>query len=67
MSKDSEIILNHMGIERKPDDPQSAEQLLNTINRQRIEINIQMEPDPEMRAKMAEYALRAYPLPSDEV
>lgn len=49
-----------------PDDPRSAEQLLNEINRKRIEINVAMEPDPNVAARMAEFAIRNYPLESDQ-
>lgn len=49
-----------------PDDPRSAEQVLNEINRKRIETNILMEPDPSVRSRMAEFALRNYPLTSDQ-
>lgn len=59
-------ILQRMGIEMSPDDPRSAEQVLNELNRKRIEANIIMEPDPDMRTRMAEFALRNYPLTSDQ-
>lgn len=49
-----------------PDDPYSPEQVLNELNRKRIEANIMMEPDPAMRSRMAEFALRNYPLVSDQ-
>ncbi|MGH7240824.1 MAG: hypothetical protein ACREGB_00840, partial [Candidatus Saccharimonadales bacterium] len=60
------VILQRMGVEVSPDDPRSAEEILNQINRQRIENNIAMEPRADMRAKMAEYAIRAYPLEADK-
>ena len=60
------IILQRMGVEMSPDDPRSAQEVLHEINRNRIEANIQMEPNPEIRTKMAEFALRTYPLESDQ-
>ena len=60
------VILQRMGIEVSPDDPRSAQQILNEINRKRIEVNVDLEPDPTVRAKMAEFALRTYPLDSDQ-
>jgi hypothetical protein len=60
------VILHRMGIEMDPGDPRSAQEVLNQINRKRIEINIEMEPNPEVRTKMAEFALRSYPLDSDQ-
>lgn len=60
------IILQRMGVEVSPDDPRSAQQILNEINRKRIEINIAMESDKEMRANMGGFALRTYPIESDQ-
>lgn len=59
-------ILQRMGIEVSLDDPRRAEEILHEINRKRIENNIAMEPDPVVRAKMAEFALRNYPLEADQ-
>ena len=58
-------ILQAMGVEVAPDDPRSSQEILNEINRKRIEINIIMEPDTGIRSKMAEFAIRAYPLETD--
>ena len=60
-------ILHRMGVEVAPDDPRSAQEILNQINRNRIENNIIMEPDAEVREKMAAFALKTYPLESDVV
>ena len=59
-------ILQRMGVEVAPDDPRPAQQILNEINRQRIDTNIIMEPDSEIRTKMGEFALRTYPLETDQ-
>lgn len=60
------VILQRMGIEMSPDDPRSAEEVLNEINRKRIEINIAMEPDSTIAANMARFAIKNYPLNSDK-
>lgn len=59
-------ILQRMGIEMSPDDPRSAEQVLNELNRKRIEANSIMGPNPDIKLRMAEFALRNYPLTSDQ-
>ena len=59
------IILQRMGVEISPDDPRSAQEVLHEINRKRIEVNVIMEPDKEISAKMAKFALHTYPLESD--
>ena len=59
------VILQRMGVEMSPDDPRSAEQILHEINRSRIESNIVMEPDPEIKARMGAFALHTYPLEAD--
>ena len=60
------IILQRMGVEVGPDDPRSSQEILNQINRNRIEDNLLMEPNPEIRSKMAAFALKTYPLKADE-
>lgn len=60
------IILQRMGVEVSPDDHRSADEILNDINRRRIALNIIMEPHVEIKAQMAEFALRVYPLESDQ-
>ncbi len=59
-------ILQRMGVEVSPDDPRSADEILNDINRRRIKLNVIMEPHEEVRVQMAEFALRAYPMESDQ-
>ncbi len=63
---DSGVTLQRMGVEVAPDDPRSAEEILNTINRRRIQTNIDTEPSATRRAAMAAFALNTYPLPSDK-
>ena len=60
------IILQRMGVEVGPDDPRSAEEILNQINRTRIDMNIQMEPDQDIRVQMAAFAILNYPLESEK-
>ncbi len=59
------IILQRMGIE-VTDDPRSAQEILNAINRRRIENDVAMEPKRDISSQMAEYALRTYPLEADK-
>jgi hypothetical protein len=60
------IVLQRMGVEVSPDDHRSAEEILNMINRRRIENNVAMEPGAAIRAQMAQYALRTYPIEADK-
>lgn len=60
------IILQRMGVEVSPDDHRSAEEILHAINRKRIEMNIEMEPDQTIRVQMAAFAILNYPLESEK-